>query len=53
MLFRSHEPLCPNMKLITLSKVLQSLETLTPEVKVPEGIRERALMAVERMLVPR
>ena len=47
----SHEPLCPNMKLITLSKVLQSLETLTPEVKVPEGIRERALMSVERMLV--
>lgn len=49
----SHEPLCPNMKLITLSKVLQSLETLTPEVKVPESIRDRALMSVERMLVPR
>ncbi len=48
----SHEPLCPNMKLITLSKVLRSLETLTPEVKVPDGTRERALLAVERMLVP-
>lgn len=45
------EPLCPNMKLITLSKVLRSLETLAPRVKVPEGIRVRALRAVERMLV--
>lgn len=47
------EPLCPNMKLITLSKVLRSLETLTPRVMVPEGIRVGALRAVERMLVPR
>jgi quinolinate synthase len=48
----ANEPLCPNMKLITLSKVLQSLATLTPQVKVPDGIRDKALMAVERMLVP-
>lgn len=46
------EPLCPNMKLTTLSKVLRSLETLHPRVKVPEGVRIRALRAVERMLVP-
>lgn len=46
------EPLCPNMKLTTLTKVLQALETLQPRVKVPEGIRVRALKAVERMLVP-
>jgi len=46
----AREPLCPNMKLITLSKVLRSLETLAPRVKVPEGIRVRALRAVERML---
>ncbi len=45
------EPLCPNMKLITLSKVLRSLETLHPQVKVPEAVRVRALQAVERMLV--
>ena len=45
------EPLCPSMKLITLSKVLRSFETLTLRVKVPEGIRVRALRAVERMLV--
>lgn len=46
------EPLCPNMKLITLSKVLKSLATLAPRVDVPEGIRAGALRAVERMLVP-
>ncbi len=46
----AREPLCPNMKLTTLSKILRSLETLAPEVKVPEGIRVRALPAVERML---
>lgn len=45
------EPLCPNMKLTTLSKVLHALETLRPRVRVPEGIRARALRAVERMLV--
>ena len=38
------------MKLITLVKVLQSLETLTPEVKVPEEIRVKARAAVDRML---
>jgi quinolinate synthase len=41
---------CPNMKLITLEKVLESMETLTPEVKVPEEIRVKAKAAVDRML---
>ena len=44
------EHICPNMKLITLSKVLRSLETLEPRVEVPRETRERALTAVERML---
>jgi quinolinate synthase len=44
------EPLCPNMKLTTLSKVLWALQTLEPRVKVPEEIRRRALKSVERML---
>jgi quinolinate synthase len=44
------EPLCPNMKLTTLSKVLWALQTLEPRVTVPEEIRVRALGAVERML---
>ena len=41
---------CPNMKLITLEKVLWSLEDLAPQVTVPEGIRLRAKTAVDRML---
>jgi quinolinate synthase len=41
---------CPNMKLITLEKVLESLETLTPEVRVPEDIRIKAKACVDRML---
>ncbi len=46
----SDKAVCPNMKLITLEKVLNSLETMTPEVKVPEAIRVKAKMAVDRML---
>ncbi|HJX12329.1 MAG TPA: quinolinate synthase NadA [Dehalococcoidales bacterium] len=46
----SQKAVCPNMKKITLEKVLRSLETLTPVVKVPEDIRVRARAAVDRML---
>jgi quinolinate synthase len=46
----SNKAICPNMKKITLEKILESLETLTPEVRVPEEIRVRALIPVERML---
>jgi len=46
----SEKAICPNMKLITLDKVLKSLETMTPEVKVPEEIRIKAKAAVDRML---
>lgn len=42
--------LCPNMKKITLEKVLWALEDMQPEVKVPEDIRRRAKTAVDRML---
>jgi len=41
---------CPNMKRITPEKVLHSLETLTPEVRVPADIREGAKRALDRML---
>ncbi len=46
----SKKAVCPNMKKITLEKILDSLETLTPEVKVPEEIRIKARAAVDRML---
>ncbi len=46
----TEQAVCPNMKLITLEKVLWSLEEMAPEVKVPEEIRIRAQAAVDRML---
>jgi quinolinate synthase len=46
----SEKAICPNMKRITLEKVLKSLETLSPRIKVPEDIRTKARAAVDRML---
>jgi len=46
----SEQAICPNMKLITLEKVLWALEEMSPEVKVPEKIRLRAKAAVDKML---
>ncbi|MDD5081957.1 MAG: quinolinate synthase NadA [Dehalococcoidales bacterium] len=41
---------CPNMKRITLEKVLWSLQDMSPEIKVPEEVRLKAKIAVDRML---
>ena len=41
---------CPNMKCITLEKVLWSMEEMAPNIEIPEDVRQRALAAVERML---
>jgi quinolinate synthase len=46
----SERAVCPNMKKITLHKVLRSLEEMKPEVKVLEEIRLKAKTAVDRML---
>ena len=46
----SDKAICPNMKLITLAKILHSLETMSPRITVPEEIRTRAKAAVDRML---
>jgi len=46
----SEQAVCPNMKLITLEKVLRSLEEMSPEVKVSREIRLRAIAAVDKML---
>ncbi len=40
---------CPNMKKITLGKVLSSLENMQYVVKVKEDVREKARLAIERM----
>ena len=46
----SEQAICPRMKLITLEKILWSLEGMTPQVKVPEEIRLKARLAVDKML---
>ncbi|MFA6431344.1 MAG: quinolinate synthase NadA [Candidatus Margulisiibacteriota bacterium] len=41
---------CPNMKLITLEKILWSLEDMQHVIKVPEEISNKAKIAIEKML---
>lgn len=46
----SEKMICRNMKKISVADVLKSLETMAPEVKVPEQIRIPALKAVQAMI---
>lgn len=46
----SEELICPNMKSITLDRVRYSLEKLETRVTVPEEIRAKAALALERMI---
>jgi quinolinate synthase len=41
---------CPNMKRITLTKILRALEEMAPRITVPDDIAARAKEAVDRML---
>ncbi|MGD1210219.1 MAG: quinolinate synthase NadA [Candidatus Acidiferrales bacterium] len=41
---------CAFMKTITLDKIIRSLETLTPQIRVPEDIARKAKRAIDRML---
>lgn len=41
---------CAFMKTITLDRVIRSLETMTPQVRVPEEIARKAKRAIDRML---
>lgn len=41
---------CPNMKQTTVTKVLKSLQTMEPVIKVPDEVRIRAKQALNRML---
>ena len=42
--------ICPNMKKITLDKIVQVLETGSPSVELQEDFMKRALSPMERML---
>ncbi|HYE52181.1 MAG TPA: quinolinate synthase NadA [Azospirillaceae bacterium] len=42
--------LCPHMKRVSLSNILESLRTLEPKVEIDPAVAERARLAVERML---
>jgi len=42
--------ICPNMKKITLEKVLWSLEDMTPRIEIPPDIIARARKAIDGML---
>jgi quinolinate synthase len=46
----SEQAICPTMKLTTLERVLWSLDKMSPEVKVSQEVRLRAIAAVDRML---
>lgn len=46
----SEKTVCGQMKKITLEKLLDCLENETGEVKVPEEIRVKALLPIERMM---
>ncbi|MBY6261953.1 quinolinate synthase NadA [Azospirillum sp. 412522] len=42
--------LCPHMKTVTLSGILEALQTLEPRVEIPDTLAVRARRSVERML---
>ena len=44
------QAVCPNMKMVTLEKILDSLETLTPRVTVADDVAEKAKLTIVRML---
>jgi quinolinate synthase len=46
----SEHAICPNMKRTTLEKVLWSLEEGKTEVRVPDDIRRRSLLAINKMV---
>ncbi len=42
--------ICPNMKYTSLEKVVKSLENMRPKIEVPEDIRVKAKICLDRML---
>lgn len=45
-----HRQFCPNMKKVTLDKVIQALEKMTPAVELPDEIITAAKKPLQRML---
>lgn len=45
-----HRQFCPNMKRITLEKLLHALETMEPEVVLEEEMRQKAYAPLAKML---
>lgn len=48
--FASKYLVCPNMKVNNLKKLVRCLETMQPEIHVPEDVAEKARRALLRML---
>ena len=46
----SDRAVCPNMKKITLDKIINSLENLEYKIEVPDSIRKRAKISLDRMI---
>lgn len=45
-----HRQFCSNMKLVTLDKVVNALETMEPEVILTEDLMEKAFVPLQKML---
>lgn len=50
LILASEELICPNMKSITLDKILYSLEKTETRIVVETEIREKAVLALEKMI---
>ena len=46
----SNRAICPNMKKITLEKIIWALEDMQYKISVPEAIREKAKIALDKMV---
>jgi quinolinate synthase len=50
LILASEELICPNMKSITLDKILHTIELRETVVTVPQEIKEKAVLALEKMI---